>query len=111
MGAITNFPRDESLMAAGLDAWPFAREDCPPDWQVREERLQSRLRVDHLRLPPEHRDPGDGVTHANQTIPYVRFPRWHYCPQCGFMDHVPLFQPRVDRCRGPEFGQGMDCST
>lgn len=24
VGAITNFPRDESLMVAGLDAWPFA---------------------------------------------------------------------------------------
>ncbi len=111
VGAITNFPGDESLMVAGLDAWPFAREGCPPDWQVREERLQKRLRVDHLRLPSEHRDPGEGVTHPNQTIPYVRFPRWHYCPQCGFMDFVPLFQPRVDRCRGPQFGQGMDCST
>ncbi len=109
VGAITNFPGDESLMAAGLEAWPFALEECPADWQVREERLQNRLRVDHLRLPPEHRDPGQGVTHANQTIPYVRFPRWHYCPRCGFMQYVPLFQLRVDRCGGPQFGQGMDC--
>lgn len=28
------------------------------------------------RLPPEHRDPGEGVTHANQVIPY-RSPRFH----------------------------------
>lgn len=111
VGAITNFPGDESIMTAGLDAWSFALEECPSDWLVREERLQSRLRVAHLRLPPEHRDPGQGVAHPNQTIPYVRFPRWHYCHRCGFMQHAPLFQLRRNRCRGYEFNQGMDCST
>lgn len=111
VGAITNFPGDESLMTAGLDAWPFALEDCPLDWLVKEERLQSRLRVDHFRLPPEHRDPGPGVDNPNQNIPYLRFPRWHYCHRCGFMQHAPLFQLQANRCPGRPFGQGMDCST
>lgn len=110
VGAITNFPGDESIMTAGLEAWPFALEECPSDWQVKEERLQGRLRVDHLRLPPEHRDPGPGVTHPNQDIPYVRFPRWHYCHRCGFMQYVPLFQLSRNRCRGYRFDRGMDCS-
>lgn len=110
VGAITNFPGDESIMTAGLEVWPFALEECPSDWQVREERLQSRLRVDHLRLPPEHRDPGPGVAHPNQDIPYVRFPRWHYCHRCGYMQQAPLFQLQRNRCRGYQFDQGMDCS-
>jgi hypothetical protein len=110
VGAITNFPGDESIMTAGLEAWPFALEECPSDWQVKEERLQGRLRVDHLRLPPEHRDPGPGVAYPNQDIPYVRFPRWHYCHRCGFMQYAPLFQLSRNRCRGYRFDKGMDCS-
>ena len=57
VGAMVDFPRDESLMVAGLDAWPFAKENCPPEWLVLEERLQARLGVQAFRLPPEHRDP------------------------------------------------------
>src|ERR1017187_5143933 len=49
VGAMVDFPRDESLMVAGLDAWPFAKESCPPDWLVLEERLQARLGVQAFR--------------------------------------------------------------
>ncbi len=97
VGALVDFRGDESLMTAGLDEWPLALEECPPDWLVREERLQARLGVSHFRLPPEFRDPGPGVQHANQHIPFVRFPRWHYCPRRGIMQRLPLFGSRV-RC-------------
>jgi hypothetical protein len=100
VGAMISFPRDESLMTAGLDAWTdHARKKCPPDWLVREERLEARLGVTHLRLPPEHRDPGTGVTYANEDIPFVRFPRWHYCYYCGGMEELPLFANNRQRCR------------
>ncbi|MCU1305281.1 MAG: hypothetical protein JWQ87_5565 [Candidatus Sulfotelmatobacter sp.] len=100
VGAMISFPRDESLMTAGLDAWTdHARKKCPPDWLVREERLEARLGVTHLRLPPEHRDPGTGVTYANEDIPFVRFPRWHYCHFCGGMEELPLFANNRQRCR------------
>ena len=93
IGAMVDFRNDESLMTAGLDAWPKAKdEQCPPDWLVREERLQARLNVTHFRLPPEHREPGRGVELANQYIPYVRFPRWHYCPRRGAMEQLPLLR-------------------
>lgn len=99
VGAMISFPRDESLMTAGLDAWTdHARKMCPPDWLVREERLEARLGVTHLRLPPEHRDPGTGVTYANEDIPFVRFPRWHYCHFCGGMEELPLFANSRQRC-------------
>jgi hypothetical protein len=99
VGAMVSFPRDESLMTAGLDAWTaHAKKKCPPDWLVREERLEARLGVTHLRLPPEHRDPGKGVNYANEDVPFVRFPRWHYCHYCGGMEELPLFGNR-QRCK------------
>ena len=99
VGAMVSFPRDESLMTAGLDAWTaHAKRKCPPDWLVREERLEARLGVTHLRLPPEHRDPGKGVNYANEDVPFLRFPRWHYCHYCGGMEELPLFGNR-QRCK------------
>lgn len=111
VGAMVDFPGDESLMTAGLDAWPFADEECPDDWLVMEERLQVRLNTNHFRLPPEHRDPGPGVKYPNQDIPYVRFPRWHYCHRCGDMHILPLFETGRQRCRGVQFDQGMNCAS
>lgn len=106
IGAMVDFPKDESLMTAGLDVWPYAKEECPPDsgWGVIEERLQARLGVSHFRLPPDFRDPVMGERHANQKIPFVRFPRWHYCHHCGGMELLPLFGNR-QRCAGRRYTQ------
>src|SRR5215210_4175289 len=98
IGGMIDFPRDESLMTAGIDAWPFARQPCPDDWLVVDERLASRLGVSHFRLPPDFRDPGPGIRHPNQHIPFVRFPRWHYCPREGVMQYLPLFGASRERC-------------
>lgn len=106
VGAMVDFRGDESLMTAGLDAWPLANQECPSDWLVREERLEARLGVSHFRLPPEFRSPGPGVDHASHFIPFVRFPRWHYCPRCGAMEFLPAFGAR-ERCRGRA---GLQCS-
>jgi hypothetical protein len=107
IGALVDFRGDESLMTAGLDEWPFAEDECPADWLVREERLQARLGVTHFRLPPEHREPGQGVQFANQYIPFVRFPRWHYCPRRGSMEKLPLYGGRMKcPCR-----PGLDCES
>lgn len=107
VGALVNFRDDESLMTAGLDEWPYAGEECPADWLVQEERLQKRLGMTHFRLPPEHREPGYGVELANQYIPYVRFPQWHYCPLRGAMEKLRLFGSRMKcPCR-----RGLDCET
>ncbi len=55
IGAMVDFRGDESLMTAGLDEWPLATDECPPDWLVREERLEAKLGVTHFRLPPDHK--------------------------------------------------------
>jgi len=99
VGAMVSFPRDEALMTAGLDAWTAqAKKQCPVDWLIREERLEARLGVSHLRLPPDHRDSGVGVQLPNQDVPFVRFPRWHYCHYCGGMEELSLFGNR-QRCK------------
>lgn len=102
IGSMVDFPRDESLMPAGLDAWPGAKEECPAEsgWLIREERLEARLNVRCFRLPPDHRDPDSGTQFANQNVPFVRFPRWHYCHHCGGMEQLALFSSTQERCRG-----------
>ena len=105
VGALVDFRGDESLMAAGLDEWPYANDECPRDWHVIEERLQARLNVTHFRLPPDYREPGRDIQFPNQHIPFVRFPRWHYCPRRGAMEQLPLFGSRMKcPCR-----PGLDC--
>src|SRR5687768_12984496 len=85
VGSMVDFPGDVALMTAGLDAWPASDQPCPPAWLVTEERLQQRLGVSHFRQPPEYLDVGAGVQNARLSVPYVRFPRYNYCPRCGAM--------------------------
>jgi hypothetical protein len=103
IGAMVSYPRDESLMPAGLDAWPNAGDDCPADvgWKINEERLQVRLGVSHFRQPPEFKTD----SHDPSCVPCVRFPRWHYCPKCGGMEFLPSTAPSQERCKGRQFAQ------
>jgi len=110
IGAMVDFPNDETLMTCGLDAWPFAEEQCPTEFIVKEERLQARLRIDHFRLPPDFREPVAAVQHPNLRIPFVRFPRWHYCPRCGNMVELGLFGS-TQRCDGPNYASGLSCHS
>src|SRR5437773_682620 len=105
VGSMVDFPGDESLMTAGLDAWPFAMDESPADWKVIEERLQARLRVTHFRLPPDFRDPEFGVQNPNQHVPFVRLPQWHYCPIRGVMKELGLMSGRETCPCAP----GLDC--
>lgn len=115
---MVNFPKDESLMVAGLDLWEeifrnlrdARRTDMDMDeFIVEEERLARRLQVKNFRLPPDFRQHGPGVMNAGQKVPFVRFPRWHYCPRCGHMEFLSLFKDKKPRCRGLEFDNGLSC--
>ena len=101
VGAMTNFPNRETLMTAGLDAWPNAFDECPPEWCIREERLEARLGKGHFRLPPDYRSQDINSSYVRKYVPYVRFPRWHLCPDqsCGDMTFAPLFGDGVMRCQ------------
>jgi hypothetical protein len=61
VGQMINFPKDESLMVAGLDLWELKfreleRSKSLDEFIVEEERLAKRLRVKNFRLPPDFRD-------------------------------------------------------
>lgn len=109
---MVNFPGDESLMPVIVDEWPESKSVCPPDsdWLIRDERLEARMGVTHFRFPPDFRD-ADGNNHAfaNQRIPMVRFPRWHYCHLCGGMEYVNLHEQKAPRCKGFAFAEGRSC--
>jgi hypothetical protein len=101
IGAMVDFPGDESLMTAGLDAWPFAFETCPKDWLIIEERLQRRLGVNHFRLPPDFRTGEEDPDYNKKNVPYVRFPQWHFCPDraCGRLHKRSIFDSGISQCR------------
>ena len=112
VGAMVDFPKDESLMPAGLDVWPSAKQSCPSDsgWLIREERLEARLGVSYFRLPPDFREPERGVAHTMERIPFIRFPRWHYCHHCGGMELLSPFSATRERCKGRAYSQ-QSCSA
>jgi len=97
IGSLVNFRNGEVLMTAGLDQWPSAKEIMPEneEWLITEERLQARLGMSHFRFPPEYKEYGHGVRHAEKHVPFVRFPRWHYCPRTGEMRELRLYNDRI----------------
>ncbi len=76
---------DGSFMPMGLEDWEFQiRGGRVSSLIISESRLQAQLGVDHFRLPPQedaaHNQPG--LVDIKYTVPVVRFPMWHECPQC-----------------------------
>lgn len=111
IGQMINFPKDESLMVVGLDMWEelFKSCDSPEEFIITEERLAKRLGVKDFRLPPDFREPGVGIINSSLKIPFVRFPRWHYCTRCGHMEKVSIYQPHQPKCTGVKFKTGRSC--
>jgi hypothetical protein len=85
------------VTTAGLDHW-FEREDGVNDsidleeYKVYEWRLQQLLQVDHFRLPPDYRTNrmGNKTPNIELTIPFLRFPCWHFCPYCNLLVEISL---------------------
>lgn len=96
-GAMMILPDGVSVICAGLDHW-FKHESGDAEnidsreYQVDEWRLAARLNVEHFYLPPDHRRVRrhDPPTNGYLTVPFLRFPQWHYCTRCGLMRKVPL---------------------
>jgi len=107
VGSIVPFPGDESLMIAGLDRWEFG--DNINEFIIKDIRLEKRLGVDELRCPPDFHDPSSGRINSCLRIPAVRFPRWHYCPNCGSMSEAGYFSQQ-ERCDQYKWSHGRDCT-
>ncbi len=91
VGAMMILQDGTSVMTAGLDHW-FKREPGSvgsidvEEYELQEWRLERVLRVGHFRLPPDFRLPfGRQVPppNAGLTVPVLRFPQWHFCPQAN----------------------------
>jgi hypothetical protein len=88
-----------SVISAGLDHW-FKREgeQLMPEkiryeeFIINEWRLQRVLNVDHFMLPPDYRTRprGEDIPNCNITVPFLRFPQWHFCPSCNLLKKLPL---------------------
>ena len=88
-----------AMIAAGLDHW-YRRDDGSyrdtdrEEFEVQEWRLQRILGVGKFRLPPDYREPfgySPDKTNFRLTVPFLRFPRWHFCPKrtCRALVEVP----------------------
>lgn len=79
--------RDGSYMIAGLDRWEVGAPD------VHEPRLERTLEVDGFVRPPASGPDG------RKDVPAVRFPTYHFCPQCKRLDEHKFFCPNSkNRC-------------
>lgn len=67
-GAIVDFA-DQPLMVADVKQWT----SCDT---IHDERLEKVLGVNSFKL---HKDNSDVNGHG---VPFVRFPKWYYCPNC-----------------------------
>lgn len=95
-----------SLLAAGLDHWHKHEHADSGDqvnleeYLLEEWRLQKLLKVDHFRLPPDYRRRRVGVVVPNSglTVPFLRFPQWHFCPSCHYLKRLPLTARQRTKC-------------
>lgn len=89
VGSMQVFEDGNSLMVGGLDAWSPSSEYLD---RIQDKRLEMRLGVKSLRLPPE------------KHIPLFRFPEWHFCYRCRMMTRIPLTkisQPFCNSTKSP----------
>lgn len=112
IGALVDFPKPESLVQAGLDAWEFDEKNHA-HLIVRDDRLANRLGVDFFVLPPEYKKKSSFTNHEDdsrfysQTIPFLKFPLWHFCRYCGIMKPQEYHHRDSVTCEGP-YGTGKN---
>ena len=122
VGAMVDF-KDETWMTAGLNFWPseleryrLEKNEIVEATQIIDKRLQDRLTIQLARqqnpikyfLQPtitakEHR----GRKPENADMPFVRFPKWHFCSNCKLMKEFALTRRNLPKCE--ESINGKQC--
>jgi hypothetical protein len=76
-GGIFDFG-DESFLALDISQWP--KKNCR---EIRLPRLEKLLKVNSFKEPPVVKSNSDFYDPPNSktSIPYMRFPRWLFCPR------------------------------
>lgn len=120
VGAMVTSTDGTAMVAGGLDHW-FKRDDNTytdvdlADYRVEEWRLQRALGVNHFRLPPDHRTwrmaGGQQPKNIGLKIPFLRFPRWNFCPICRSLVELGFTVSGRQRCPVCERGARRTTST
>ena len=90
VGAMSVVRDGTATICCGLDHWFKNEDDGSPvkdisEFQINEWRLQRQLKVSYFLRPPDHRRPPQNAppaVNSNLTVPFLRFPRWHFCSRC-----------------------------
>ena len=107
VGSMITVPNGTAMLAAGLDHW-FEREGGDDDtrdldlteFRVEEWRLERLLHVNHFREPPDYRfaERGQRIPNLNLTVPFLRFPLWHFCWRCNRLHELELVTKGRQKC-------------
>jgi hypothetical protein len=107
VGSMITVPNGTSMLAAGLDHW-YEQEGGEDDsrsvdlseFLVEEWRLERLLHVNHFREPPDYRIPerGQRIPNLNLTVPFLRFPLWHFCWRCHRLTELELVTKGRRKC-------------
>jgi Domain of unknown function (DUF1998) len=99
VGAMVVVKDGTSVIAAGLDHWydqdggtTSSSEIRIDEFKVEEWRLQKALAISHLRLPPDFRraQQSQSIPNTELTVPFLRFPRWHFCSYCRSLTELGM---------------------
>lgn len=107
-GALLVAPDGTSMLAAGLDHW-YERDGegansesvDTDEFRIEEWRLERQLGVNHFRLPPDWRRyrRGREVPNVGLRVPFLRFPRWHFCWRCKRLANLSLTASGRRKCQ------------
>jgi hypothetical protein len=107
VGSMITAPNGTAMLAAGLDHW-YERDGEDDDsrdldlseFRVEEWRLERLLRVNHFREPPDFRfaERGQRIPNLNLTVPFLRFPLWHFCWRCNRLSKLELVTRGRQKC-------------
>lgn len=108
-GAMSISKNGTSSVCGGLDHW-FKDRHGKMDltdlsqYKIQEWRLERMLEVSHFRLPPDFRTRSSDDNKMNMflSVPFLRFPKWHYCPFCGQMQELEYHRRSNELCKGCE---------
>lgn len=102
VGAMSVLVNGTTVITAGLDHWYDSgdqQELYLDEFVVDEWRLQERLKVKQLRLPPDYRaSGGSSRSNARMSVPALRFPQWSFCIYCKRLEDSPLSMAQPVRC-------------
>jgi hypothetical protein len=102
VGALHVLKGSRTVVTAGLDFWfDGATLQQLASVRVREPRLEARLQISHLRLPPGPETDLKG-SFRKLEIPLFRFPTWYVCPRCNGMGRRPLGMDGDANCANAE---------